>query len=376
LPQFLTTETIGPPAEKLDLNQPLVEVKGEGVQYAPPDIMEVSFGVRAHAAAQAECSATASSIASRVTAAERAELGALAEISTAYVQVNTEFGTPSQSAASTPTPSLLGWKFKAKVRASANSIEMMPPLVEAGLAAGASEVWRSGFVYFGRDQHGEGASVGNIFTPGRVLPLPPDSEKQIPYILLSVEADGKTADECVRKGAPIGAHVARVLADQLGSRGAAGIEEYQVQRIEPQPQYTSQSPAVSVQQGFSATTSVSVKTRELNKLPAILEAGAAAGAAWVQIGYSVTADSQARTDAIARAREDARDKAEATARAVRMRLGKSYRIVIETSVPPKYIYGLSLAGVGSVSTAQTDAESLWHAAVQVRVNMSVTYRLE
>jgi uncharacterized protein YggE len=129
----------------------------------------------------------------------------------------------------------------------------------------------------------------------------------------------------MRKGAPLAEHVAEVLAHKLGSHGAAGFGEYEVRKIEPQPQYGS-SPAPGTVEGFSASTSIVVKTRELDKLPAILEAGAAAGALRGQIGYSLTPDCGARKDAISRARAEAQDKAEASARALHMTLGKVYRV--------------------------------------------------
>ena len=376
LPQFVPTEIIGPATINISSSQSILETRGEGRAFALPDVMAVSLGVEARCATRDECDSILPPIVRRIVDAEKATLAADAEISTDQVRVNPVYGPASRRPNSIPTPSSFAWKFIGRVRATADSIALMAPVVDAGLAAGASEVWRSGFVYLGRQQHGESESVGNIFIPGQNFPLPPQCEKQIPEVYLSVEAYGKNADECVRKGAPIAEHVAEVLAHKLGSHGAAGFGEYEVRKIEPQPQYASAPPAPVTVQGFSASTSIVVKTRELDKLPVILEAGAAASALRGQIGYSLTADCRARKDAISLARAEAQDEAEASARALHMTLGKVYRVVIDSNFQPQYLYGLVLTDPDSLSKSQAEGESMRRILVPVRANVTVTYPLE
>lgn len=376
LPQFVPTEIIGPATIDISFNQSILETRGEGTAYALPDVMAVWLGVEARCATRDECDSILPPIVRRIVDAEKATVGADAEISTDQVGVNPAYGPASPGPNSTPTPSSRGWRFIGRVRATADSIALMAPVVDAGLAAGASEVWRSGFVYLGRQQHGGSESVGNIFTPGQNFPLPPQYEKQTPDVYLSVEADGKNADECVRKGAPLAEHVAEVLAYKLGSHGAAGFTEYEVRKIELPPQYASSPPAPVTVEGFSARTSIVVKTHQLDKLSAILESGAAASALRGQIGYSLTADCRARKDAISRARAEAQDKAEASARALHMTLGKIYRVVIDSDLQPQYVYSLVLTGPGSLSKAQAEGESMRRILVPARARVTVTYHLE
>ncbi len=374
-PQFVPPETIGPAAIDIDPKQPIVETTGEGNAHALPDVMAVSFWAKARGASEAECSAMTSSIAQRVVAAEKAVLGPDAEISTGSQQVVPVFATPFPTATPTATPANLGWKFEARVRVCADSVRQMSALVDAGLAAGASHVRRSGFVFFGREQSG-GGGPGNIFTPGRVFRLPRPYEFKFPYVILAVEAEGKTAHQCVRKGVPIAEHVAKVLADKLGSSGTSVIWGFDVHRIEPRPKVTARSSSTVVRQGFSAIKSIVVKTRALDKLPAILAAGGAAGAVSGEVGFSLTVNNRARNDAVSRGLNDAHGKAEATARVVHMKLGKVYRVVIQTSFSPNYIYSPPLSDSTPLTNVQIEADFPERTPVAVRANVSVVYLLK
>jgi uncharacterized protein YggE len=368
-----TAETITYP------DQPTVSARGDGVARALPDSMSVSFGVEVRCASREECLTTVSSIAQRVTDAEKVIVGPATKISTDYIAVNPTFATSSPIQTATPPASAIGWRFGGRVRASADSIDRMAPLVDAALSAGASDVWESGFVTFSPDQHGAGGSRGNIFTPGAIFRPPPlPHETDIPYVIVNVDAEGRSADECVRKGAPLADQVVRVLADKLGIHGAAGMEEYQVRRIEPQHQHMPIPPMspVQVQKGFDAMTSVVVKTQELDKLNAMLAAATAAGAVRGQVGYSLGEENQARKDAIARAQSDAQDKAEAAALSVHMNLGRIYRVVINNNAPPEWRCALSLAGQSSISLAHIECESLQHTPVEARASVTVIYLLE
>ncbi len=321
--------------------------------------------------------ATVSSVAQRVTAAEKAIVGPTTEISTDSIAANPTFATPAPI--KTATPPAIRWKFEGRVRASADSIDRMAPLVDTALSAGASDVWESGFVSFSPEQHGESGSRGNIFTPGAIFRPPPlPHETDIPYFIVNVDAAGRSADECVRKGAPLADKVVRALTDKLGSHGGAGMDEYQVRRIEEQPQHSPMPSTwpVQVQNGFSATTAVVVKTPMLDKLSAMLAAATAAGAVRSFIRYGLGDETQARKDAIARAQSDAQDKAEAAASSAHMNLGKIFRIVINSNAQPEWGYVLSLAGPSSAGLAQIEGETLQHTPLEAHANVTVSYLLE
>jgi len=133
---------------------------------------------------------------------------------------------------------------------------------------------------------------------------------------------------------------------------------------------------VQVQKGFDATTSVVVKTQELDKLNAMLAAATAAGVVRGQIGYSLTEENQARKEAIALAQSDAQGKAEAAALSVHMNLGSIYRVVIDSESQPGWGYVPSLAGPSSISLAQIECESLQHTPLEASANVTVIYLLQ
>jgi uncharacterized protein YggE len=373
------SQIVGPVEPITYPNQPTVSARGDAVARALPDRMLVFFEIEARCSSPEECVATVSSIAQRVTAAEKAIVGPATEISTDYIAVNPKFATPSPIQTTTPPASAIGWRFEGRVRASADSIDRMAPLVDAAISAGASDVWESGFVNFSPDQHGSGGGRGNIFTPGAIFRPPPlPHEIDIPYFIVDIDAEGRSAHECVRKGASLADKVVRVLTEKLGSHGAAGMDEYQVRRSEPQQQRLPIPPMslVQVQKDFHATTSVAVKTRELDKMSAMVAAAAAAGAVRSQIGYGLGEENQGRKDAIARARSNAQDKAGGAASSAHMNLGKIYRIAIYSFAPPEWRNVLSLEGPSSVGQAQLEGEVLQHTPVEAHANVTVIYLLE
>jgi uncharacterized protein YggE len=194
--------------------------------------------------------------------------------------------------------------------------------------------------------------------------------------MLSVEAEGKTADECVKRGSEVAKRVRRVLADKLGSHGTVQMEQYDVQKN--QPQYAYRPPASQVQQGFSASTTVEIESRELDKLASIVEAAATAGAARInQVRYTLSNQSDARKEAIEQACVDARQKAEAAAHSLGVKLGKVSRINVDANVQTGAIYGVfAFAGASSASRSEFARQSVPHTPADVNANVSVTYLIE
>jgi uncharacterized protein YggE len=224
-------------------------------------------------------------------------------------------------------------------------------------------------------------AAGTFYSPGRVPAVTRKVEphSRTPYVTLSVEAEGKTADEAVKKGSEVAERVRRVLADKLGSHGTVQMEQYDVQKNQPQYVYR---PPVSqfqqVQQGFSGSTTVEIETRELDKLTSIVEAAADAGAARInQVSYTLSNQSDARKQAIGQACVDARQKAEAAASSLGVKLGKISRINVDASVQAGAIYGVfAFAGASSISRSEFARQSVPHTPADVHANVSVTYLIE
>ena len=350
-----------------------VDVRGDGEAHAPPDTMFVSIEVETRCGREDECFKTVAARADDVAAAVKATLGGGAEISKTNIGVSPTFGLPSPTP--TPTPADLGWKFTETVRASADSIELTGALIDAGIAAGAANVAGSGFDFQGPQPE---FAAGMFYSPGRVPAVTRKVEphSRTPFVTLSVEAEGKTADECVKRGSEVAERVRRVLADKLGSHGTVEMEQYDVQKN--QPQYVYRPPVTQVQQGFSGSTTVEIETRELDKLTTIVETAASAGASRItQVRYTLSNQSDARKEAIEHACVDARQKAEAAASSLGVKLGKISRIDVDSSVQTAPIYGVfAFAGASSTSRSEFAQQSVPHTPADVHANVSVTYLIE
>jgi uncharacterized protein YggE len=111
--------------------------------------------------------------------------------------------------------------------------------------------------------------------------------------------------------------------------------DIQTSRLSLQPQYDPNKGGTARLLGFQVTNQLTIKLRDIDKLPAILDRAIAAGANEMSgIEFIVSEQSklldQARDDAIA----DARRKAELYAKAAGVKLGRVISINEEGSTPP------------------------------------------
>jgi len=116
-----------------------------------------------------------------------------------------------------------------------------------------------------------------------------------------------------------------------------GIAERDIQtsRLSLQPQYDASKAGPARLTGFQATNQITVRIRDIEKLPTVLDRAIAAGANEMSgIEFVVPEQSKlldrAREDAVA----DARRKAELYARAAGAKLGRVVAITEEGSAPP------------------------------------------
>ena len=149
-------------------------------------------------------------------------------------------------------------------------------------------------------------------------------------IRIGVTSQGKTAREASEANA-------RQMTPVLAAIKEAGIADRDVQtsRLSLQPQYDANKSGNARLLGFQVTNQVTVRIRETDKLPTILDRAIAAGANEMSgIEFIVSEQSkwldQARDDAIA----DARRKAELYAKAAGVKLGRVVVINEDGSNPP------------------------------------------
>jgi uncharacterized protein YggE len=130
---------------------------------------------------------------------------------------------------------------------------------------------------------------------------------------------------------------AKQMTAVLNAIKANGIDarDIQTSRLSLQPQYDATKPGAARLTGFQVTNQVTVRIRDIGKLPSILDHAIAAGANEMSgIEFVVSQQSrlldQARTEAIA----DARRKAELYAQAAGAKLGRVIAITDEGATPP------------------------------------------
>ena len=149
-------------------------------------------------------------------------------------------------------------------------------------------------------------------------------------IRLGVTSQGKNAREASDANA-------KQMTTVLAAIKDAGVADRDVQtsRLSLQPQYEQGKAGPARLLGFQVTNQVTIRIREIDKFPGILDRAIAAGANEMSgIEFVVSEQSklldQARDDAIV----DARRKAELYAKAAGVKLGKVVSIIEEGSSPP------------------------------------------
>ena len=149
-------------------------------------------------------------------------------------------------------------------------------------------------------------------------------------IRIGVTSQDKTAREASDANA-------RQMTAVLAAIKSNGVAERDIQtsRLSLQPQYDPNKAGPAHLTGFQATNQVTVRVRDIDKLPALLDRAIAAGANEMSgIEFIVLEQSKlldrARDDAVA----DARRKAELYAKAAGAKLGRVVAITEEGSAPP------------------------------------------
>ena len=183
----------------------------------------------------------------------------------------------------------------------------------------------------------------------------------VAVIRIGVASQGKTAREASDANA-------RQMTAVLAAIKEAGIAERDVQtsRLSLQPQYDPNKGGTARLLGFQVTNQLTIKIRDVAKMPGILDRTIGAGANEMSgIEFVVSQQGklldQARDDAIV----DARRKAEIHARAAGAKLGPVVAIAEEGSAPPPRLMQAMRAGAVPVAPGEQT----------LRATVTVSYEL-
>ena len=215
------------------------------------------------------------------------------------------------------------------------------------------------------------------------------SPSAIPMLTVSADGESRVApDEAtVRLGVSAQAPTAREVQDQVNRTAGAILEavrrlgipadRIQTSELNLGPIYGQERPGSEIQQprivGYQASNVVSVQVEQLDKVGPVIDAGLGAGANRLEgVVFGLRDDRKARAEALTRAVEEARVKADALARALKVRLVRILEVAeggIAVSPPPFQKVGRM--AMESMAMADTPVS-----AGQVGVTASVTVRWE
>jgi hypothetical protein len=159
-------------------------------------------------------------------------------------------------------------------------------------------------------------------------------------IRIGVSSQGKTARAASDANAK---DMTAVLA--AIKEGGIADRDVQTSRLSLQPQYDPNKAGAARLVGFQVNNQVTVRIRDIDKLPAVLDRAIAAGANEMSgIEFVVSEQSKLLDKARAEAIADAQRKAELYANAAGMKIGRVVAISEEGSLPPPRVFQALRAG--------------------------------
>ena len=181
-------------------------------------------------------------------------------------------------------------------------------------------------------------------------------------IRIGVSTQGKTA----RAASDANAKEMTAVIAEIKENGIAD-KDIQTTSLSLQPQYDPRQTGGNRLTGFQVNNQVTVKLRDMSKLPAVLDRAIAAGANEMSgIEFVVSEQSKMLDQARAAAIADARRKAELYAAAAGMKIGRVMAISEEGSAPPP-LYAPMRAGAAAPPIAPGEQS--------LRAVVTVTYEL-
>ncbi|HEX7183891.1 MAG TPA: SIMPL domain-containing protein [Thermoanaerobaculia bacterium] len=239
-------------------------------------------------------------------------------------------------------------------------------------------------------------SIAVVFIASFLLALPllaheeTTGHAEVPVLTVSGSGDARVApDEAtVRLGVFAQAETARAAQDQV-SRTAGAIleairrlgvpaEQIQTSELSLSPVYGQERPdPQGIQEprivGYQASNIVEVRLDRLDRVGPVIDAGLGAGANRLDgVFFGLRDDEKARAEALTRAVQEARAKADALARALKVRIVRVVEVAeggISVS-PPPFLKG-RMASMEMAQSADTPVST-----GQVGVSASVTIRYE
>jgi uncharacterized protein len=188
---------------------------------------------------------------------------------------------------------------------------------------------------------------------------------------LAIETHASTARESAGENAALAQKVVSALVKKLQGRGKVWTGGYSLypEYNEPRP---SEKPVVT---GYRAENSITVETGEIAMLGALIDTAIASGANRINyLNFTLRDETQARTEAIAKAAKDAQAQADSLAKALGVKLGPIVKATTQAEVRPVPIFARMMAP--SAMMAQGPPTPVEPNEVTVPATVSVTYQIQ
>src|ERR1700722_1216163 len=207
-----------------------IDVTGHGDSSAKPDMMTLSFTVTAHSDSADECTRKESETSRLVIDALKAKLGDSAKVTTSdfsfspSIEYGNAMPTPVATGASIGTPEPPAtWRFTGEVDVFTDSIDPIADLIEAGMAAGATSVGESGVSEKAEDWDPTAPAVSTSGTSTATETGAYRRFRRMYRLGLSIETNGVSASDAMRKGTALMKRVESALRDKVGGQGRVEI---------------------------------------------------------------------------------------------------------------------------------------------------------
>lgn len=187
------------------------------------------------------------------------------------------------------------------------------------------------------------------------------------FLNLAIETRAATAQESASKNAALAQKVVGALKAKLGDKGRVWTGGYSLY-----PEYSESTGRVKPTiVGYRTQNSITVRTQAIDLLGALIDAAIAAGANQINyLNFSVTDETQARGQAIAKAAHDAQARAQALADALGVKLGPVLKASTVTEMRPVPVEGRAFMAAAQAPTPVEPTE------ITVPATVSLTYEIE